>query len=130
MSTETKTVTSETVPFKKTPAFWIWIGLLIFSFIEVILIFLLEPLLRINFPPLDADTGPADYYWTLNTRDALTMVITWTFYGAHQVSVWIVIVWANRHYRNKTLDVDKTLKYTISMAVIMVGFTLLHLIQT
>jgi hypothetical protein len=58
------------------------------------------------------------------------MIITWTFYGAHQASVWIVIVWAHTHYRNKTLNVNKTLKYTASMAIIMIAFTLLHLIQT
>ena len=71
MSIEAKNVSSEKVPFKNTPAFWIWIGLLVFSFIEVILIFLLEPLLRINFPPLNPDTGPADYYWTFLRRHTL-----------------------------------------------------------
>jgi hypothetical protein len=123
-------VKSNFVSFKKTPAFKIWIGLLIFSLIEVILIFLLEPLLRINFPPLNPDTGPEDYYWTLNTRDALTMIITWTFYGAHQASVWIVIYWAHMNYRNKTFDDKKTIKYIVTMAGIMVSFTLLHLLQT
>ncbi|MFX0106245.1 MAG: hypothetical protein ACFE75_12265 [Candidatus Hodarchaeota archaeon] len=130
IDTKNDIVKSNLVVFKKTPAFKIWIGLLIFSLIEVILIFLLEPFLRMNFPTLNPDTGPEDYYWTLNTRDALTMIITWTFYGAHQSSVWIVIYWAHMNYRNKTLDDKKTLKYIATMAVIMVSFTLLHLLQT
>ncbi|MFX0140365.1 MAG: hypothetical protein ACFFDN_42395 [Candidatus Hodarchaeota archaeon] len=132
MTLETKTDLAKpnSIPFKKTLAFRIWVGLLIFSVLEVILIFLLEPFLRLNFPPLDPDTGPEDYYWTLNTRNALTMIITWTFYGAHQASVWIVIYWAHMNYRNKTLDDKKTIKYIANMAAIMVSFTLLHLLQT
>ncbi|MHA2393910.1 MAG: hypothetical protein ACXAEX_18415 [Promethearchaeota archaeon] len=114
----------------KSLAFKVWIGLVIFTVIEIVLIFLLEPLLRVNFPPIDPDTGPSDYYWTLNTRNVLTMVITWTFYGAHQASVWIVIYWAHMNYRNKTLNKKKLLQYTTLMATIMVSFTLLHLLQT
>jgi hypothetical protein len=114
----------------KTPAFYLWIALLIFAVIEVFLIFFLEPLLRVNFPPLNPDTGPEDYYWKLNARDALTMIITWTFYGAHQLSVWIVIIWAHKNYHGKKLDSKKLLTYTWIMALILVGFTLLHLLQT
>ncbi|MFX1569058.1 MAG: hypothetical protein ACFFCV_11905 [Promethearchaeota archaeon] len=118
------------VPIVKSLAFKVWIGLLIFTVVEIILIFYLEPLLRINFPPLNPDTGPADYYWKLNERDVLTMIITWTFYGLHQLSVWLVIYWANRNYRRKTLDEKKLVIYIGIMAVLLVGFTLLHLIQT
>jgi hypothetical protein len=117
-----------TIP--ETPAFKVWLGLVIFSFIEVILIFLLEPLLRQNFPPLNADTGASDYYWTLNMRNIMTMIVTWTFYGAHQASVWLVIFWGKNTYEGKTLNQNKLLKYTVAMAVIMVSFTFLHLIQT
>jgi len=123
-------MTDDTFQMIKTPAFKVWLGLIIFTFIEVILIFLLEPLLRTNFPVLNPDTGPEDYYWTLNVRDVLTMVITWTFYGAHQASVWILIFWAHYHYKGKALDDSKLLKYTIYMAIVMVAFTLLHLVQT
>ena len=118
------------VPIVKTLAFKVWIGLLIFTVVETILIFYLEPLLRINFPPLNPDTGPADYYWKLNERDVLTMIITWTFYGLHQLSVWLVIYWANRNYRSKTLNEKRLVVYIGIMAVLLVGFTLLHLIQT
>jgi hypothetical protein len=122
--------TKTSTPLKDTLAFKVWAGLLIFTFIEVLLIFLMEPLLRVRFPPLNADTGAADYYWTLNTRDALIMFITWTFYGLHQASVWLVIFWIHREYRNKTIDKTKIKKYVLAMAAIMVGFTLLHLLQT
>lgn len=118
------------VPITKTPIFKVWIGLIIFTVIETILIFLLEPQLRQNFPPLDADTGAADYYWTLNVRDAMTMIIAWTFYGAHQASVWLVIFYAKNNYEGKALDQTKLLKYAGAMASLMVGFTILHLIQT
>jgi hypothetical protein len=111
-------------------AFKVWIGLMIFTVVEVILIFTLEPLLRTNFPPLNPDTGPEDYYWKLNARDVLTMIITWTFYAAHQISVWLIIFWAHQNYRNKTLDKNKIIKYITIMAFILVGFTLLHLLQT
>ena len=121
---------SNSVSIVKTPAFKVWIGLIIFAVIEVILIFLLEPLLRINFPPLNPDMGPEDYYWKLNVRDTLTMIITWTFYAAHQFSVWIVIVWAHKNYHGKKLDEKKLLAYTTMMTFILVGFTLLHLLQT
>ncbi|MHA1884913.1 MAG: hypothetical protein ACW96S_07675 [Promethearchaeota archaeon] len=113
-----------------TPVFKVWIALLIFTVIETMLIFYLEPLLRIRFPALDPDTGPSDYYWKLNVRDAMTMVITWTFYATHQLSVWIVIIWAHKNYHGKKLDEKKLLKYTVMMAVILVTFTLLHLLQT
>jgi len=118
------------IPLIKARAFKIWLGLIIFTFVEVILIFCLEPFLRLNFPPLNPDTGPADYYWKLNVRDTLTMIITWTFYGAHQLSVWLVIFWAHKNYREKKLDAKKLLTYTTMMIVILIGFTLLHLVQT
>jgi len=118
------------VSMVRTPAFKVWIGLIIFIVVEVILIFYLEPFLRLNFPPLNPDTGPEDYYWKLNARDALTMIITWTFYGAHQFSVWLVIVWAHKNYHAKKLDEKKLLAYTGMMALILIGFTLLHLLQT
>jgi hypothetical protein len=127
MTTETE---FDSLKFKKTPTFWIWIGLLVFTSIEVLLIFLLEPLLRVNFPALNPDTGPTDYYWKLNARDFLTMVFTWTFYGAHQASAWILIYWAHMNYRKKTLDSKKIIKYVVSMTIITVVFTFLHLLQT
>ncbi|MFX0033953.1 MAG: hypothetical protein ACFE9P_14945 [Candidatus Hermodarchaeota archaeon] len=130
IETKSEEIYSDDRSIVKTLAFKVWIGLIIFTFIEVLLIFLLEPLLRINFPPLDPDTGPADYYWTLNIRDALTMVITWTFYGAHQVSVWLVIYWAHMNYRKKTLDRKKVIRYISAMSIILISFTLLHLFQT
>jgi len=117
-------------PIVKTTAFKVWLGLIVFTIVEILLIFYLEPLLRISFPPLNPDTGPADYYWKLNARDALTMVITWTFYGAHQISVWLVIYWAHKNYREKKLDKKKLLTYTMIMTIILIGFTLLHLLQT
>ena len=123
-------VYSSNKPFRNTIVFKIWLGLVIFTFIEVLLIFLLEPLLRVRFPPLNTDTGPADYYWTLNVRNSLTMIITWTFYGAHQLSVWIIIYWAHINYRKKTLDKNKVIKYISLMTIVMVGFSLLHLLQT
>ena len=101
------TLSTESNPIIKTYAFKVWIGLMIFTAVEVILIFALEPLLRINFPSLNPDTGPEDYYWKLNFRDTLTMIITWTFYAAHQISVWLVIFWAHQNYRKKTLDKKK-----------------------
>jgi len=124
------TIENKDFSIVKTPAFKIWIALLIFAVVEVILIFLLEPLLRVNFPPLNPDTGPDDYYWKLNVRSALTMIVTWTFYAAHQLSVWIVIIWAHKNYHGKKLDQSKLLTYTWVMAVILIGFTLLHLFQT
>ena len=114
----------------KTLAFKVWVTLLLFTIVEVILIFALEPLLRVNFPPLNPDTGPDDYYWKLNVRDALTMIITWTFYAVHQLSVWVVIFWAHMNYRAKKLDDRKLLAYIGMMAIILIAFTLLHLLQT
>ncbi len=114
----------------RTLAFKVWMGLILFTVVEIILIFILEPFLRINFPPLNPDTGPADYYWKLNVRNVLTMVITWTFYGAHQLSVWIVIIWALQNYRAKKLDQKKLITYLMLMTIILIGFTLLHLLQT
>jgi hypothetical protein len=58
------------------------------------------------------------------------MVVTWSFYGAHQASVWLVIIWARREYKGTSLSSNKLLRYTSAMAVIMVSFTLLHLLQT
>jgi len=125
-----KTHSPDNIPLVKTRAFKIWLGLIIFITVEVVLIFTLEPLLRLNFPPLNPDTGPIDYYWKLNVRDTLSMIFTWTFYGAHQLSVWLVIFWAHKNYREKKLDAKKLLKYTTMMVVILIGITLLHLIQT
>ncbi|MHA1931711.1 MAG: hypothetical protein ACW96X_04170 [Promethearchaeota archaeon] len=118
------------VSIVKSTAFRVWIALLIFTVIEIILIFSLEPFLRLNFPALNPDTGPEDYYWKLNVRDTLTMIITWTFYAAHQISVWIVIYWAHKNYREKNLNRKKILKYIMVMSAILIGFTVLHLLQT
>jgi hypothetical protein len=114
----------------QSTAFKVWVALIVFTLVEVLLIFLLEPLLRVRFDPLDPDTGAADYYWTLNVRDTITMIITWTFYGAHQASVWIAIIWMNKKYRENQLNKKILLNYIIYMAIIMVGFSLLHLLQT
>jgi hypothetical protein len=122
--------TPNNISIVKSQAFRVWLALIIFTVIEIFLIFFLEPLLRLRFPPLNPDTGPDDYYWKLNIRDALTMIITWTFYGAHQISVWLVIYWAHKNYREKKLDKKKTLKYIFLMSAILIGFTLLHLLQT
>ncbi len=114
----------------KTPVFKVWLILILFTFIEVILIFLLEPLLRENFPVLNPDTGPTDYYWKLNMRDVFTMIITWTFYGFHQASVWILILWAQRQSYEGKLDKSKIFRYIVAMGGTTIGFTLLHLLQT
>ena len=126
----TEEISPERLPIHKTPIFWVWIGLIIFTLFEILFIFYFEPLLRLNFPPLNPDTGADDYYWKLNVRDAIGMIIVWTFYAAHQLTVWIIAFWANKHYRAKTLSRNRVYIYVAAMAVTMVSFTLLHLIQT
>jgi hypothetical protein len=114
---------------KENKALYLWIFGFVFAVGFTILIWYLGPLLdRFAFLP---DEGPEWYYWKLPVRDFTTMLIVWTFYLAHQFSIWGSIYWAQRNLKDfRTRPTRGLTKYNYAIIVFTVFFVVLHLIQT
>ncbi|MHA2227114.1 MAG: hypothetical protein ACXAC8_18000 [Candidatus Hodarchaeales archaeon] len=101
----------------------------IFSIFFIVLIWVLGPLLR-KFE-LGPDLGPTWYYWQLPVPDITTQIIVWTFYLAHQVSLWILIYWAQKNVSKLREQSKYGLTNYNWFALITNGFFIfLHLFQT
>jgi hypothetical protein len=110
---------------------YVWAFGVIFAFCFTLCIWLLGPYLKPVTDMLLLRNDLSWYYWKLPVRDAVSMVIAWAMYLAHQVSVWVTIYYAqtNRH-QFRSHSVKGTPKYTWYVLVINVGFVVLHLLQT
>jgi hypothetical protein len=112
-------------------AYYAWVGGLVFTVLFTLLIWLTGPFLDSVLGGLNPDSGAADYFWKLNDREVLTMVIVWIFYLAHQFSIWGAIYWAQKnltHLRAK--PTTGLTRYNWAAITINVAFIFLHLIQT
>ncbi|MHA2296082.1 MAG: hypothetical protein ACXAEU_21665 [Candidatus Hodarchaeales archaeon] len=100
-----------------------------FSVIFMALIWVLGPLLR-RFE-LGPDLGPTWYYWQLPVPSITTQIIVWIFYLAHQVSLWILIYWAQKNI-SKLREQSRygLTKYNWFALIINGFFIYLHLFQT
>jgi hypothetical protein len=71
------------------------------------------------------------YYWKLPTRDFWTMNITWLLYIANQVSIWVIIYFAQKGERGfRKASLFGLSKYTLYALAIITAFAFIHLAQT
>ena len=123
--------TEQTSGISSRRAYYAWAGGLIFTVVFTLLIWAVGPFLDSVLGGLDIDSGAADYFWKLNDREFLTMFIVWSFYLAHQFSIWGAIYWAQKnltHLRAK--PTTGLTRYNWAAIIINVLFIILHLIQT
>jgi len=112
-------------------AYYAWAGGLVFTIGFTLLIWALGPFLDSVLGGLNIDTGADDYFWKLNDRELLTMFIVWSFYLAHQFSIWGTIYWAQKNLTHLRANPTTGLtKYNWAAIIINVFFIFLHLIQT
>jgi hypothetical protein len=110
-------------------ATYAWVGGLIFAIAFTYIIWLLGPLLdRWTLLP---DQGATWYYWKLPERDFLGQFIVWSFYLAHQFSIWGSIYWAQKNLSAlKSRPTSGLTKYNWAVIFINIIFITLHLVQT
>ncbi|MFW9960950.1 MAG: hypothetical protein ACFFDV_08025 [Candidatus Thorarchaeota archaeon] len=132
MAMESREPDSQDVKTTSNRALYAWIGCLVFAVIFTFIIWILGPLLDefiSNF--ITTDPGADYYYWQLQTRDFMTMLIVWSFYLAHQFSIWGAIFWAQRNLTEfKTRPTTGLTTYNWATLMINGIFIVLHLVQT
>lgn len=79
---------------------------------------------RFNDITLLPDQGASWYYWKLPERSFWPMLTAWSFYLAHQVSVWLLI------WKAQFKDVKKRPETRKWLYIINVGFVFLHILQS
>lgn len=119
----------------RNPATYVWIGGLIFAIGFTFLIWLLgpllDPVLGTLLPDPPGAEGAAWYYWKLPAREFMTMFIVWTFYLAHQFTLWGAIYWAKKNLDHLRSNTSTSLsKYNWAAIIINLFFIVLHLVQT
>ncbi|MGY5864554.1 MAG: hypothetical protein RTV41_08100 [Candidatus Thorarchaeota archaeon] len=112
-------------------AFVVWGGGLIFAILFTLLIWVAGPLLDPVLGTLLPDAGAEWYYWKLPAREFMTMFIVWTFYLAHQFSLWGAIYWAKKNLSHLRANPTTGLtRYNWAAIIINLFFIVLHLVQT
>ncbi len=113
-------------------ALYAWVGALVFAICFTFIIWALGPLLEPFISTfIEQDPGADYYYWQLTTRDFMTMFIVWSFYLAHQFSIWGAIFWAQRNLTEfKTKPTTGLTRYNWFTLLINGVFIVLHLVQT
>ena len=123
--------TERTSGISSRRAYYAWAGGLLFAVLFTLLILIVGPFLDSVLGLLNEDTGAADYFWKLNDREVLTMVIVWIFYLAHQFSMWGAIYWAQKNLtRYRAQPTSGLTKYNWAAIAINLAFICLHLVQT
>ena len=84
----------KTVAERKTLDAWFWAALATSALLTV-LIAVLGPRLRTAFV-LPVDEGSWFYAWQLAHPTFWSRFTAWSFYGLHQVSVWVIVALAMR----------------------------------
>lgn len=123
---------SQDVKTTSNRALYAWIGCIIFAVVFTFIIWILGPLLEPFISTfIETDPGADYYYWQLQTRDFMTMLIVWGFYLAHQFSIWGAIFWAQRNLTAfKTRPTTGLTTYNWATLMINGIFIVLHLVQT
>ena len=116
---------------KSKKAYYAWILSLIFAIVFTFIIWFVGPFLEPFLSTLGPDLGAEWYYWKLPAREFMTMLIVWSFYLAHQFSVWGAIYWAQKNLiEYKTKPTSGLTKYNWATLIINAVFIVLHLVQT
>jgi len=109
----------------------VWIGGVIFAIVFTYIIWAVGPLLDPVLGTLLPDQGADWYFWKLPAREFMTMLIVWSFYLAHQFSIWGAIYWARKNLKHLMANPTKGLtRYNWAAIIINLFFIVLHLIQT
>jgi hypothetical protein len=120
-----------TQPESSHAAKYLWLFGFLFAVSFTFIIWLTGPYLQPFLVTLLPDQGAAWYYWKLPLRDFMTMFIVWTFYLAHQFSIWAAIHWARRNLVEfRTTPAPGLTKYNYAALIITLSFVVLHLLQT
>ncbi|TFH04660.1 MAG: hypothetical protein E4H14_14260 [Candidatus Thorarchaeota archaeon] len=116
---------------KSKKAYYAWAGALIFSIVFTFIIWAVGPFLEPFIATLGPDLGAEWYYWKLPAREFMTMLIVWSFYLAHQFSIWGSIYWAQKNLvEYKTKPTSGLTTYNWATLLINAVFIVLHLVQT
>ncbi|MHA2408356.1 MAG: hypothetical protein ACXACA_08305 [Candidatus Ranarchaeia archaeon] len=108
-----------------------WVGSIIFAVIFTFIIWFVGPQLDPVLATLLPDQGAAWYYWKLPSREFVNMLIVWSFYLAHQFSIWGSIYWAQKNLTAfKTRPTKGLTRYNWATLLINAFFIVLHLVQT
>lgn len=102
----------------------LWGGIL-FSFLFTALIALAGK--RLENIPLLPDTGIAWYYWKLPNPTFWTRASAWVLYVAHQVTIWGLIWYAQKHVSKYTKGLHKVNYWALGANAL---FIFLHFVQT
>jgi hypothetical protein len=111
-------------------AYLAWAGGVLFTVVFTLLIWLLAPGLRRFTDTLLPDQGAAWYYWKLPARSSVAMMITWTMYLGHQLSIWAAIYLAGVKPKFKFSGGGGPPGYSLVTLSVNAVFALLHLLQT
>jgi hypothetical protein len=102
----------------------LWAGVA-FSLVFVAIIWLAGA--RLNSIPLLPDQGMAWYYWKLPAPTWITRATAWGFYLAHQLVIWGLIWYAQKHNLRYTTGLHKVNLWALAASAF---FILLHFVQT
>ena len=102
----------------------LWAGVA-FSLVFVAIIWLAGE--RLNSIPLLPDQGMAWYYWKLPAPTWITRATAWGFYLAHQLVIWGLIWYAQKHNLRYTTGLHKVNLWALAASAF---FILLHFVQT
>jgi hypothetical protein len=123
--------TEQTSVTSSRRVYYAWAGGLVFTVVFTIAIWLFGPFLDPVLGTLLPDQGAEWYYWKLPAREFMTMLIVWTFYLAHQFSMWGAIFWAKKNLDHlRTKPTTGLTRYNWAAIIINVFFIGLHLVQT
>jgi hypothetical protein len=103
---------------------WFWAGLATSALLTA-LIALLGPRLRTAFV-LPPDQGSWFYAWQLAHPTFWSRFTAWTFYGLHQVTIWVLVALAMREKDHP----DRVSRINVAFFLANLAFSLLHVLQT
>lgn len=108
-----------------------WGGAIVFAFVFTFIIWALGPLLEPFRSEFIVDQGASWYWWQQPTPVLTSQIIVWSFYLAHQFSIWACIYWAQKNLKDLAARPTTGLtKYNWATILLNLGFVVLHLIQT
>jgi len=109
---------------RTNPRVWFWAAVGVSALLTV-LIAVLGPRLRTAFV-LPPDEGSWFYAWQLANPTFWSRFTAWSFYGLHQVSIWVLVVLAMR----EKVHPGKVSRINVAFFLANLGFSLLHILQT
>lgn len=121
-------------PIESNRAYYALAGGWAFAVLFTLIIWALGPLLEPFTSILIDDLGASWYYWQLPPPEApilVNQIIVWSFYLAHQFTIWGAIYWAKKNLSDLAARPTKGLtRYNWATIGLNLAFIVLHLVQT